>query len=366
MNLRRLRAVTRKEWIQIGRDRLSLAFAFLMPINLIFLFGYAITLDVTHIRTAVCDRDRSSASRGLVERMTAGGYFSVEGVGSAREGETRIASGRARVYVEIPLHFGRDLALGRPAAVQAILDGSDSNTASIALGYLSGLLQRPPLGPRGPARLDLRVRYAYNPDLKSRNSIVPGLIAVIMVIVCALLTSMTMAREWERGTMEQLIATPVTRGELIVGKLTPYLVIGLSDMVLAAAMGVWIFGVPLRGSPLLLLLASVVFMVGGLGLGILISVTAKNQVIASQMAIVGTFLPAFLLSGFMFSTQNMPLPMQAVSRLVPARYFVTILKGIFLKGAGVRELWPEGAALVVMGALILALAFRKFRKRIGE
>jgi ABC-2 type transport system permease protein len=248
-----------------------------------------------------------------------------------------------------------------------IVDGSDSNTATIALGYVATLMETygRRLGGGGITPLiDTRGRVWYNPELKSRNFIVPGLIAVIMAVIVALLTSLTVAREWERGTMEQLIATPVKTRELIIGKIIPYLFIGLIDTGVAALMGTALFDVPLRGSVLLLMTLASVFLFGGLSWGIFISIVARTQVLASQMAIVSTFLPAFLLSGFLFSIWNMPKPLQLVTYIIPARYFVSILKGIFLKGSALPLLAVEALLLAVYGAVVFTAAGRKFRKRV--
>ncbi|MFO0753782.1 MAG: ABC transporter permease subunit, partial [Thermodesulfovibrionales bacterium] len=223
--------------------------------------------------------------------------------------------------------------------------------------HTTGVIQRPLIDPRA--------RVWYNPELKSRNYIIPGLIAVIMAVIAALLTSLTVAREWERGTMEQLISTPVKTPELITGKLIPYFLIGIADMILSVFLAVFLFGVPLKGSALLLLALSSLFLFGGLSLGILISIVARSQLVASQIAMVATFLPVFLLSGFMYSISNMPAALQVITYAIPARYFVTILKGIFMKGSTIRLLLTETVLLAFFGLAVFALANRKFRKRIA-
>jgi ABC-2 type transport system permease protein len=256
--------------------------------------------------------------------------------------------------------------------VQAIVDGSDSNTATIALNYLEGIAARystrlvtERLGMRLQAMpLESRPRVWFNPELQSKNYIVPGLIAVIMMVIAALLTSLTVAREWERGTMEQLIATPIRVPELVLGKLLPYFGIGVFDVGLAALVGTRVFGVPFRGSLVLFFGLTLIFILGTLSLGILVSILAKSQIIASQVAMVVTFLPAFLLSGFVFDIGNMPGWLQAITHVVPARYFVTILKGIFLKGIGLRDLAFEALFLAIFGLLVTAAATRSFRKRL--
>ncbi|HEY6010383.1 MAG TPA: ABC transporter permease [Nitrospirota bacterium] len=368
MKLLRIKAIAQKELIQIRRDPLSLAMAFAMPALLLIIFGYAITLDVNNLTTVVYDLDNSRESRELIAELTSSGYFSVVSrAANNRDIDSALDSGKARVAVSIPTDFSRDLRSNRTAQLQVIVDGSDSNTATIALGYLAALTdlyaQRMG-GGRIVQRIEPRVRVWYNPELKSRNFIIPGLIAVIMMVIAALLTSLTFAREWERGTMEQLIATPVRAPELVLGKLFPYFLIGFIDMVISVLMAVLLFEVPFKGNVLVLGVVSSVFLFGGLGFGILISIVAKSQLVASQIAMVATFLPAFLLSGFMFAISNMPVPLQIFSRLIPARYFVFVLKGLFLKGSPVRFLAGEAIFLLVFAVLVFAAANRKFRKSI--
>ncbi|MEW5745605.1 MAG: ABC transporter permease [Nitrospirota bacterium] len=369
MKLLRVKAIAKKELIQILRDPLSLAMAFLMPVMLLFIFGYAITLDVNNLKTVVYDRDRSSLSRGLVERFSASDYFTViDHVSEPGAIDAYLDSGRAVLALSVPGDFSRNVLTGKQAEFQVIVDGSDSNTATIALGYVTAVTER--YSRELPAStvvplIETRVRAWYNAELESRNYIVPGLIAVIMAVIAALLTSLTIAREWERGTMEQLISTPVKTPELITGKLVPYFFIGFIDVALSVLMAVFIFSVPLRGSVLLLAALSSLFLFGGLSLGILISIAAKSQLVASQVAMVVTFLPAFLLSGFMYTIANMPPPLQAVTYFIPARYFVTILKGIFLKGSTLPFLVTESLLLAVFGLGVFFLANRKFKKRVA-
>jgi ABC-2 type transport system permease protein len=370
MNLRRLWAVARKESLHVRRDPRSLALALGIPMLMLVMFGYALTLDVDHVPFAVWDQSGTPQSRELLARFTASRYFDFLGtVANYRALEQAIDRREADLGLVIPPNFARLLDAGRPAPVQAIVDGSDSNTASIILGYTQGITSgfnrdillaqaRRITGAVPTAALDLRPRIWFNPDLESRNFIVPGIMAVIMGLIAALLTSLTIAREWERGTMEQLISTPVKPAELILGKLLPYLGIGMLDMVIAVLMAVFLFHVPLRGSVLLLFCVGGIFMVGTLAQGILISTLARQQLLASQVAMVSTFLPAFLLSGFAFAIGNMPIAVQAITYIVPARYFVALVKGIFLRGVGIATLWPEILfllvfALVVAGAAIL-------------
>ncbi|HMK55338.1 MAG TPA: ABC transporter permease [Dissulfurispiraceae bacterium] len=368
MKLLRIKAIAKKELIQIRRDPLSLAIAFLMPVMQLFIYGYAITFDVNNIKTVVLDRDRSSLSRELVSEFESSGYFTIAAyIDRYNDIDTFFKMNRAKVAIIIPERFSKEMKAGKSAQVGVILDGSDSNTATIAQGYIDavGLLfaQRSGGAKLSPA-VDMRGRVWYNPELKSRNFIIPGLIVVIMAVIVALLTSLTVAREWERGTMEQLISTPVSPAELIVGKLIPYFCIGLADILMAISVGVFWFGVPLKGSPLLLILLAMIFTFGGVSFGILISISAKgSQAIASQMALLSTFLPSFLLSGFMFAISNMPAVLQLVTYIFPARYFVTISKGIFLKGNSAEMLAWEALLLTLFGIAVFILAVRKFRKR---
>jgi len=275
----------------------------------------------------------------------------------------------------IPVDFGRRVASERETQVQVLADGSDANTTTLALSYAESIVRTysqkilmekaTRMMGRIPALpLELRPRAWFNTDMESKVFIVPGLIAVIMMLITALLTSLTVAREWETGTMEQLISTPVRRSELILGKLAPYFVIGMVDMLLSVLAGRFLFDVPIRGSLLLLFGVSAVYLVGALSLGIFISTLAKTQLLASQAAFVATFLPAFLLSGFMFDIGNMPKVLQVVTYFIPARYFVTFLRGLYLKGTGLAQLWLECLLMVAFGALMLLLAIRSFKKRL--
>ena len=366
----RLWAMARKEAIQLRRDPRSLMLAFLLPVLMILFFGYAITWDVDDIRISVWDQDRSRESRELLEAFQASGYFivaeAVEGYGEVEQG---LETGRVRAVLVIPPDFARNLAARRQTPVQLLLDGADANTATIVLNYADAivaghsadvLLQGRELTPAAEAE----TRIWYNETLESRNMVVPGLIAVIMSIIAAMLTSLTIAREWERGTMEQLAATPVRALEIVLGKLLPYLAIGLFDVAMTVAVGVWVFGVPFRGSLLLLAGMSFLFLVGALGVGIFISAVAGSQVFAMQAAMVATYLPAVLLSGFLFDIAAMPAVLQAVTFLVPARYFVVVTRGVLLKGVGASVLWPQAVLMTVFAVVGLGLATKVFRKEI--
>lgn len=372
MSLTRLLAVARKEVLHLRRDTRSLAMAFLVPALLTLMFGYVISFDVKDIRLAVLDRDRTTASRRLVDAFTASGYFRLaDAVADERAIEPLLARGDARMVLVIPPGFARDLAAGRRADAQALVDGSDANTASIAMNYAAAIVAAWSANQAGLTAAGRSVpvtaatRAWYNEELKSSNMVVPGLIAVIMMIISAMLTALTVAREWERGTMEQLASTPVHRVEVIFGKLLPYLVIGMVDVVVAVGLGMTVFEVPLRGNALFLLALAFLFLLGALGLGIFISAAVKNQLLATQIAMLATYLPSLLLSGLMFDIASMPAALRVVTTLVPARYFVTALRGIFLKGVGPEVLWPQALGMLVFAVVGLALATRVFRKDIA-
>jgi ABC-2 type transport system permease protein len=378
MKGRRTWAVARKEVLHIVRDPRSLGMAVAIPMLLLVLFGYALTLDVDRVPLVIWDQSQTQASRDFVGRFSASQYFAVQDyVRNYREVERAVDSGRALVALVVPGDFASRVASGEVTPVQLIVDGSDSNRATIAMGYADAVaqaysqeialsaVQRGAGATQPTLALDVRPRVWFNADMESRNYIIPGLIAVIMMVIAALLTSLTVAREWERGTMEQLISTPVKGPELILGKLLPYFAIGLLDVLLAVLMAEFLFQVPMRGSPALVFAFAAVFLVGALSLGMLISIVTKSQLLASQLAMVLTFLPSFLLSDFMYAVSNMPAPIQAVTYLVPARYFVGALKGIYLKGIGLEVIALEAGLLTTFGLVVMTLATVKFKKALG-
>jgi ABC-2 type transport system permease protein len=371
MSLRRWWAIARKEALQLRRDPRSLVLAFALPVLLLLFFGYAISLDVKHISLGVLDQCRCPESRELVDRFTGSGYFTItRNLPALGQADRVLGRGRARLVLVIPTDFARNLAAGRLAPVQALLDGGDANTATIAQNYATAIVagyvaSQAMSGARPVLPPEARVRVWFNETLESRTVIVPGLVAVIMSIIAALLTALTIAREWERGTMEQLAATPVARVEVVVGKMAPYVAIGLIDVAVAVVAGILIFDVPLRGNLLLLTAMTLLFLIGAMGLGTFISAAVKSQVLATQVAIVATYLPALLLSGFIFPIHTMPLPLQVLTYAVPARYYVAVTKGIFLKGVGMSVLWPDAVAMVVFAAAGLALALTAFRKELA-
>lgn len=378
MNVKSFRtwAIARKEFIHILRDPRSLGMAIAIPILLLVLFGYALSLDVDNVPTVIWDQSGSKDSRTFISLLQGSRYFSLqEYVTSYPEIEAALDSGTALVAVVIPKGFAGRIESGRGAPVQAIVDGSDPNTATIAMGYLDVVAFsysrkvtlreiRRTTGQAVHPPVDLRARAWFNADLESKNYIIPGLIAVIMMVIAALLTSLTVAREWEQGTMEQLIATPVKGPELILGKLLPYFAIGMLDVALAVLMGEFLFDVPLRGNVALLFGMAAIFLAGALSLGMVISIVTRGQLLASQLAMMLTFLPSFLLSGFMYAIANMPFGVQLITYLVPARYFVTLLKGIYLKDVGLEILALEAGLLVLFGIALVLFANLRFKKRL--
>jgi len=377
MNLRRTRAVARKEFLHILRDPRSLTMALALPFLMILLFGYALTLDVDRIPTVVFDADQSPASRELISRFQGSRYFQILGsTTDYRVIENMIDRDECILGLVIPNDYSRDLSSGHNPQVQLLFDGSDSNTASIALGYANGIVQPLALEMRTQARNRLgggafavpvtaQLRIWYNSQLKSKNYIVPGLTALILMIIGALLTSLTLAREWESGTMEQLLSTPLRPAEVALGKMSAYFVLGLIDMLLTIVVGVGIFKVPQHGSYAFLLATGCLFLIGALLWGILISALTRSQLVAYQMAMLTSFLPAFLLSGFVFAIENMPPPVQAVTYIFPTRYFVTILKGIFLRGVGMHVLYIQVGLLAVYAVVIFLIVIKRLKQKVA-
>jgi len=376
MSYRRIRAIFVKELHHITRDARSLALALALPLLMLLLFGYALSLDVDRIPTMIYDQDHSAQSRDLIREFQGSRFFEIRGMAEDYAAiEHGIDRSRVLIGVVIPVNYGRELLAGREGQVQLLLDGSDSNTASIALGYAETLvrsyslqLRSAAMNQRGGEHLaplvDARLRVWYNSSLESKNYVVPGLIAVVLQIIAALLTSLTIAREWEMGTMEQILSTPLRPAEMVLGKMFAYFVVGLADAAIALLVGVFVFEVPLRGSLPLLSVSVCVFLCGALFWGIFVSAAAKTQVAAYQAGILSSFLPAFLLSGFVYSIETMPWVIQAITRIIPARYVVTILKGIFLKGVGLSVLGGELAFLALYGVIVFMLATRKLNQKL--
>lgn len=364
----RLRHLMRKELLQLRRDRRMLAPLVVAPLLQLFLFGYAVTLDIKEIGLGVCDLDRRAASRELVESFSRSGYFALRAwADSPDQLDEPIASGRVLVGLTIPPDFSKRLARQETACLQVILDGTDMNSAGVAAGYTGALIARYAQARggtalRGPLRHEPRI--LFNPELRSVNYMVPGVICMILATVMTAMTAMAIVRERETGTLEQLIVTPVRPMELMLGKTIPFAAIGLLDVGLIILVARLWFRVPLAGSWLLLLILTIAFLLTTLGLGLFISTVSRTQ----QQAILTTFfviMPSVILSGFMFPIANMPRMVQWLTYGIPLRYFVEIVRGIFLRGAGISILWPQALPLVGLGSLIFGLSAARFRKRLG-
>jgi ABC-2 type transport system permease protein len=355
MSLGRLLALSGKEFLHVVRDPRSLAVALAIPVLMLLLFGWALSMDVRDVRLAVWDQSWTPQSRAFVYSLARSGSFDVAYRAQGYEPLENLLLGRRVSSV---------LVIGPGGDRQLILDGTDAYTAAIASGYADAIALSSGQSAVLPVRMESRA--LFNETMRSQNAIVPGLIAVILMVISALLTSLTIAREWENGTIEMLAASPLRPWEIILGKILPYFAIGLADLLLATLTGMLLFGVPFRGSPALLLFLSSVFMIGALSLGIAISAATRNQLLASQLAMITTFLPAFLLSGLLFDLGNLPLVVRWISHLVPARYCVQILKGIYLKGVGLPFLYSEAFFLIGFAALVLAVTRASFRLGFGS
>lgn len=376
MNLFRTWAIAKKEFFHIYRDPRSLGLVILMPALLMLIFGYAVTIDVKKVSLAVLDHDRSQESLNFIHRFSASPYFSLRfWVKNEREIKHLIDRGEVKIGLILPYDFSETIKSERISPIQVLIDGTDSNTANIILNYVKTialqytqektLLKVNKMGVRElKFPLDIRPRVWFNEDLESKNYFVPGLVAVIISIIGVILTGQVIVREWERGTMELLISTPVRKGELMVGKLFPYFFLGLLDLLLAVLMGRWVFEVPFRGSVALLTILSCIYIVVALALGLTISTVARTQLLANQMAMVIGFLPTFLLSGFTFAITNMPLWLQTITYGIAPRYYVTVVKEIFLKGVGFSFLWRETLVLFGIGIFGLFVATKTFKKEL--
>lgn len=376
MSFTRFMAVAKKEIVQVLRDTRSLVIVLIMPVILVLLFGYGVNLDLKHLPIYAYDRDGSQQSQDLLKRFQASDYFEIVRLGNKYSDLTRaIDDGHAKMGLVIPWDFSQRLRDGRPTSVQALVDGTDDNTANVLIGYAQAVVQGYSseiqldwLRDRGqvaqPAPVTVETRTWYNEDLESSAFIVPGVLALVMSVIGAFLTSLTIAREWERGTMEQLISTPVSPLEIMFGKLVPYFAIGMIDVIVCALIALYWFHVPFRGSFLTLLVSSAMFMIVVLSMGFFISVIAKNQLAASQLALLATFLPAFLLSGFLYAIEQMPVVLQWITRVLPARYYVSVLKKIFLKGSPAALLYADLVPLAIFTFVLALLATHSFHKRL--
>ncbi|HVO11326.1 MAG TPA: ABC transporter permease [Vicinamibacteria bacterium] len=366
-----------KEFLQIRRDVRMIPIIFVAPVVQLTVFGFAVNTDVTRVPTVLVDEDRSARSRDFVSRFVDSGYFElVASFDQADAAERWLVTGRAQLGLVVAPGFGSAVGSGRTAAVQVIVDGSDAASANIALGYASAAAQgyavavqqmRAQAGPSPAARpgqVGLEPRVFYNPDLRSRWYYVPAVLAMILMVMTQLLSAMGVVREKEIGTMEQLIVTPIRPWQLLVGKLAPFAIIGMVQVFLVTGVAVFGFGVPLRGSFLVLLGLSGLFLLSTLGLGLLISTVVQNQQQAMMTAGLGLMMPMILLSGLIFPIENMPPAIQLATYAIPLRYYAEVIRGVFLRGSGLDVLWPQALALLGLGLAIMSVASLRFRKRL--
>ena len=364
--MRTLINILRKELLQLRRDPKILPILFMAPVIQLTILGYAATTDVRRVELAVCDLDRTAASRGLINGFTASTYFrQVVALDDQRDIDSWLDSGRARIALTIPVGFGADRAAGRSVEVQLLADGSDAMVGTLGLSYAQGVLRDAAQAGGMVMPVELLPTVLYNPDLVSRNFMVPGVLAMIIMIMTMMLSSMALVRETELGTMEQLLVTPLTPGSIIVGKLVPYALVGTVEIMTALPVVLFWFKVPLRGSLAVLALLTLPFMMCTLGLGLLVSTLARTQQQAMMITTFVFMLPQIYLSGFIFPIQNMPPIFQWMTYAIPLRYYVTVLRGVFLKGIGFEVLWPQGLALLGIGLAILTVARLRFRQRLG-
>lgn len=374
MSYERVREMIKKEFLQVLRNPKMRAIVLVMPLVQSMVFGYAVTTDVKQVPTAIYDQAETPQSRELIARFVRSGYFSVEAVlTSERQMDEVLDSGQAAAVIRIPAAFGGQVAAAETAAVQIVVDGTDSNTARVVLNYAGTIVRthalelqqrRLPGAVTQSPGVNLQTRAWFNENLTSRNFYVPGVIAAIVMLVTLLLTSMSVVREKEMGTMEQIVVTPITPLEFILGKTMPSIVLGFANMMIVTLISVFWFDIPVRGSVLTLLVANAFYLMSTIGVGLLISTVSDTQ----QQAMMSTFFfyfPAILLSGFMFPIANMPEVVQYFTYLNPLRYFLVIIRGVFLKGIGVAVLWPQMAALFLLGGAVLAMAVKKFRKTLA-
>lgn len=372
----RLFAMALKETIHIRRDFRTLYLALIMPVVMILLFGFAINFDIDHIELGIVDHDGSPESRRLITSIEAGGWFTIRHFTSdEKELEEELQDGNIKIALYIPEHFGRTIRRGETAQLGAVLDGSDNNAATVGYNYLqlfvntyrANLLDdyMKRVGLEAPGHVDMQPRIYFNEELKSRYFILPGIIVLTMAMLSALLTSLTIAREWERGSMEQLISTPVRSHEIVIGKLIPYLGISMIQVTLSAGFAVFVFRIPFVGNLLSLYAVSLLFAVGALGLGILISSVMKTQLPAMQAALIASFLPSVLLSNFVFPIDSMPAVVRLFTYIVPAKYYLVMLRTLFLKGSGVGAYMTEILLLTLYSVFVLTVATKRLVKRIA-
>jgi len=374
LSWRTIRAILRREFTDVRRDRRSLILTFLYPISMLIMYGYGIRYDVDNVPLTILDYDETPESRDLGEQMIRSGYFQlVRQARNQHEVDRDLTRDKSKAAVIIPVQFAAHIRAGEPATVQAIIDGSDSNTATIAQGYLLAMMSRysAELAARTralktpPAGVQLKSRVWYNPELKSVNFIVPGIIAVIMMIVGAILTALSIVKEKERGTIEQILVSPIRPLEMMIGKIIPYVIIAFIDLAIVVVAGYLIFAVPIKGSLVQLAIFALLYLTASLGTGVFVSTIADTMQTAMLAAIFISLMPSILLSGFVFPLENMPAPIRLISYFFPGRYFVTAIRGIYLKGVGIGVLWPEALLLLCFSVGIVWLSASRFQEKLG-
>ena len=369
--------IIRKEFIQFMQDRKMFGVSFIAPILQLLILGYAATMDVNEIPTAVCDLDNTASSRELIRNFTCTGYFTVvEYLNCMKDIDNQLDDGHASVALVIPYGFEKNIGAGKPAPLQMISDGTETSSASIGLSYgmiivtrfsqdivLESIIKQGPV--KLPARVGAEFRVWYNPELKSRNFMVPGVLGLLLMVMTTVLTSLAIVKEKELGTLEQLVVTPIKPYQLIVGKLAPFLLIGIVDVILVVFFASLVFNLPVKGGVLLLLFLCLIFLMTTLGLGLFVSTISRTQQQAMMTAIFFFMMPMIFFSGFVFPIENMPMIIQYISYCIPLRYFFVIVRGLFLKGVGMNILWPQALALLVFGLIILSMSVIRFQKRLG-
>jgi ABC-2 type transport system permease protein len=369
--------IIRKEFLQLRQDRKMFGVSFIAPVFQLIVLGYAATFDVTHIPTVVCDFDNSPSSREFIRSFTSTEYFSIVGYSDKiSEIDHQLDDGHASIAIVLPHGFENNIGAGRPAPVQIIADGTETSTAGIGLSYASIIVSRYSQNillesfiKRGavtmPTRVSAEFRVWYNPELKSRNYMVPGVLGLLLMVMTMLLTSLAIVKEKELGTLEQLVVTPIKPYQLIIGKLAPFFLIGVIDVILVVFFASLIFSLPVKGGVLLLLFLSLIFLMTTLGLGLFISTISRTQQQAMMTAIFFFMLPMMFFSGFVFPIENMPTIIQYISTVIPLRYYFVIVRGLFLKGVGMSILWPHALALLIFGSVILTMSVMRFHKKLG-
>lgn len=373
MSLQRIIAILKKESGQLFKDRRLLPIVFIAPVLQLTLLGFAASLDVKNISMVVCDLDKSAESRSMIQKFTNSGYFTMEYATEEYSAiQQYIDDNKVTMALVIPPRFGDKVLRREPARIQVILDGSEGNTAAISMGYVNQIIigastqiLTEVLGGRAPAgRVDPEVRAWYNPSLKSRNFMVPGVLVLILLITTTNLTAMAIVKEKEVGTLEQLMVTPIRSGELILGKLLPFIIVGMTNVCVVLTVMVFGFGIPIKGGVLLLFVLTGTFLMTSLGVGLFVSTISKTQQQAMMTAIFFVMMPMMYISGFVFPIENMPMPLQYISLFIPMRYYLVIVRSIILKGVGLDILWPQAVMLLTMGLAILVASALRFRKKL--